>query len=152
MNLRSSSSVVNFRQIFVSYAPVELKILAIHSFPHFSHRYLDIFGWNFVYDFVVMNYRSSLNVVTFRQFFERVMLFFELRILEVHSFLHFSHTCFGILSCNFVSYIMMPICFSNVAGSAKRHRWFSIYITVVSFVHMEIFSTHILNTIMKDTI
>ena len=59
----------HFLSIFVSVMPLfELRTLEIHGFPHFSPTCFDIFNWNFVYDFVVVNYRSSLNVVPFRQF------------------------------------------------------------------------------------
>ena len=130
-------------------------------FLHFSHTCFDIMSWNFAHDFVLMYYRSSLSVVTLRQFlyarrdvlwygdvrpsvrvsvspfsalfsymlwhielkfctwlcsnvlqikfecrqfassFVGVMPLFELRILEIHSFPHFSLTCFDILSWNF---------------------------------------------------
>ena len=37
-------------------------------FLHFSHTCFDIMSWNFAHDFVLMYYRSSLSVVTLRQF------------------------------------------------------------------------------------
>ena len=118
-------------------------------FPHFSRTCFDILSWNFAHHFVLMYYRSSLSVVTFRQFlkelclswnlefsalfsymlwhielkfciwlcltvlqikfecrqfpsiFVGVMPLLELRILKIHSFPHFSLTCFDILSWNF---------------------------------------------------
>ena len=55
-----------FPSIFEGFMPLlELKILEIHSFPQFSPTCFDILGWNFVYDFVLMNYRSSLSFVNF---------------------------------------------------------------------------------------
>ena len=67
INIRSSSSVV----IFVNFCWV-MPLLNLeywkYSFPHFSHTYFDIISWNLVYDFVVMNFRSSLSVINFRQF------------------------------------------------------------------------------------
>ena len=54
---------------FVGVMPLlELRILEIHSFPHFSLTCFDISGWNFIYDFVLLYYRSSPSVVNFRQF------------------------------------------------------------------------------------
>ena len=55
-----------FVSIFVEIMPLlELKILQIHSFPHFSLTCFDILSWNFAYDFVLLYYRSSSSVVNF---------------------------------------------------------------------------------------
>ena len=79
------------------------KHLQICSFPHFSPTCFDILSWNFVYDFVLMYHRASLSVVILLQFLLELiyMPLCELRILEIHSFPHFSLTCFDIFSCNF---------------------------------------------------
>ena len=77
------------------------KLLQICSFPHFSPTCFDILSLNFVYDFVLMYHRASLSVVILLQFLLELCLFVELRILEIHSFPHFSLTCFDILSWNF---------------------------------------------------
>ena len=142
-----------FASIFVGVMPLlELKLLEIHSFPHFSLTCLNILSWIFAYDFVLLYYRSSSSVVNLRQFlwelcpfwnlnywkytvfltfllhaltywaeifqmtlfyfttdqvwvssicksiFVGVMPLLELTILEIHSFPHFSHTFFDILS------------------------------------------------------
>ena len=145
-----------FASIFVGVMPLlELRILEIHSFPHFSLTCFDILSWNFAYDFLLLYYRSSSSVVNLRQFlwelcpswnleywkytvfctfsymlwntcielkfctclcftvlqikfhcrqfasiFVGVMPLLELWILKIHSFLHFSLTCFYILSWN----------------------------------------------------
>ena len=47
-------------------ALLELRIIEIHSFPHFSLTRFDIFSWNFAYDFVSLYYRLSSSVVNFR--------------------------------------------------------------------------------------
>ena len=58
-----------FASIFVGVMPLlELKLLEIHSFPHFSLTCFDILSWNFAYDFVLLYYRSSSSVINFRQF------------------------------------------------------------------------------------
>ena len=62
--VRVSSISVN---VFWSYAPLELRILEIHSFPNFSPTCFDILSWNFAYDFVSSYYRSSSSVVNLRQ-------------------------------------------------------------------------------------
>ena len=55
-----------FASIFVGVMPLlELRILEIHSFPHFSLTCFDILSWNFAYDFVLLYYRSSLSVINF---------------------------------------------------------------------------------------
>ena len=90
-----------FASIFVGVMPLlELRILEIHSFPHFSLTCFDILSWNFAYDFVLLYNRTSSSVVNLCQFVG-VMPLLELRILEIHSFPHFSLTPFHILSWNF---------------------------------------------------
>ena len=69
-------------------------------FPHFPPTCFDILSWNFAHDFVLMYYRSSLSVITLRQFLKELCLFVNL-IWEIHSFPHFSPTCFDIFSWNF---------------------------------------------------
>ena len=145
---------LQFVSSFVGVMPLlELRILKIHSFPHFSLTCFDILSWHFAYDFVSQYFRSSSSVVNLRQFlwelcpfwnleywkytvfalfsnmlwhielqfciwlcfnvlpvkfecrqfasfFVGVMPLLELRILEIHSFPHFSLTCFDILSWN----------------------------------------------------
>ena len=39
-----------------------------HSFLHFSPTCFEILSWNFVYNFILMHVRSSLNAINFRQF------------------------------------------------------------------------------------
>ena len=56
----------------------ELRILEIHSFPHFSLTCFDILGWNFTYDFVLLYYRSSSIVVNLRQFLWELCPFWNL--------------------------------------------------------------------------
>ena len=141
-----------FALMFVGVMPLlELRILKIHSFPHFSLSCFDILSSNFAYDFVSPYYRSSSSVINLRQFLWELCPFWnleywkytvfrtflfhaliywaqilhmtlfyctidqvwvssifvggmpllELRILKIHSFLHFSLTCFDILSWNF---------------------------------------------------
>ena len=113
-------------------ALLELRILKIHSFPHFSLSCFDILSSNFAYDFVSPYHRSSSSVVNLRQFvlelcafwnleywkytvcrqialmFVGVMALLELRILKIHSFPHFSLSCLGILSSNFAYDFVSP--------------------------------------------
>ena len=58
-----------FASIFVRVMPLlELRILEIHSFPHFSLTPFNILSWKFAYYFVFLYYRSSLSVVNLRLF------------------------------------------------------------------------------------
>ena len=77
---------------------LELRILEIHSFQHFFHTYFDILSWNFEYDFVLL---FTFECHQFASIFVGVMPVLGLTILEIHSFPHFSPTCFDILSWNF---------------------------------------------------
>ena len=55
-----------FASIYVEVMPLlELRILKIHSFPHFSLTCFDMLSWNFAYDFVLQYFRSSSSVVNF---------------------------------------------------------------------------------------
>ena len=69
-------------------------------FPHFSPTCFDILSWNFAHNFVLMYYRSSLSVITLRQFLKELCLFVNYEYGK-YSFPHLSPTCFDILSWNF---------------------------------------------------
>ena len=47
-------------------------------FPHFIPTCLDILSWNFAHDFFLMYFRSSLSVITLRQFLKELCLFVNL--------------------------------------------------------------------------
>ena len=57
---------------------LQLRILEIHSFPHFSPTWFDILSRNSTYDFVSLSYRYSLSVVNLRQFLWDLCLFWNL--------------------------------------------------------------------------
>ena len=51
---------VQFASLVIGVMPLlELIILEIQSFPHFSPTCFDILSWNFAYSFVLLFYRSS---------------------------------------------------------------------------------------------
>ena len=80
----------HFASIFVGVMPLcELRILEIHSFPHFSLTCFD-----------------KLECRQFASIFVGVMPLLEHRILEIHSFPHFSLTPFNILSWKFAYYFI----------------------------------------------
>ena len=65
---RSSSSALNLCQcLWELCILLELRMLEIYSFPHFSLACFDILSWNFTYDFVLSYYRSSSSVINLRQ-------------------------------------------------------------------------------------
>ena len=143
---RSSSSVVNLRQFFVGVMPLlELRILEIHSFPHFSLSCFDILRWNFVYDFVLLYYRSSSSVVNLRQFFVGVMPLLELRILEIHSFPHFSLSCFDILRWNFAyDFVLLYYRSSSSVVNLRQFLWESCPFWNLEYWKYTVFRTFLL--------
>ena len=93
-----------FASMFVGVMPLlELRILEMHSFPHFSLTPFNILSWMFAYYFVFLNYRSEC-----RQFasFLELCLFSNLEYCK-YSFLHFSLTRFDILSWNFANDLVL---------------------------------------------
>ena len=68
-----------FVLMFVGVMPIlELRILKMHSFPHFSLSCFDILRSNFAYDFVLPHYRSSWSVVNLRQVLWELCPFWDL--------------------------------------------------------------------------
>ena len=65
---RASSSVVTLHQFLKELSFFVDLVCRKYSFPHFSPTCFDILSWNFAHDFVLMYYRSSLSVITLRQF------------------------------------------------------------------------------------
>ena len=77
------------------------KLLQICSFPHFSPTCFDILSSKFCIWLCFNVPQSKFECRHFASIFVGVMPLCELRILEIHSFPHFSLTCFDILSWNF---------------------------------------------------
>ena len=72
-----------FPSIFVGVMHLlELRILEILSFPHFSLTCFYIMSWNFAYDFILLYYRSSTSVVNLRQFLWELCPFLNLEYLK----------------------------------------------------------------------
>ena len=64
-----TTNQVRVSSIFVGVMSLlELRILEIHSFPHFSLTPFNILSWKFAYYFVFLYYRSSLSVVNLHLF------------------------------------------------------------------------------------
>ena len=113
-----------FASMFVGVMPpLTLRILEIHSFPHFSLACFDILSWNFTYDFALSYYRSSLSVINLCQWLWELCPLLELRILEIHSFPHFSLACFDILSWNFAYDFVSPY-YRSSSSVVNLHQFF----------------------------
>ena len=102
MHVRSSLNAINFRHFLQELCLLfNFKLLQICSFPHFSPTLL----WHIEFKFCIWLYfnvpQSKFECRHFALIFVGVMPLCELRILEIHSFAHFSLTCFDILSWNF---------------------------------------------------
>ena len=70
---------LQFPSISVWFMPLlELIILEVPSFPHFSPICFDILSWNVAYDFALPYFRSSLSVVNLRQFLWEKCPFWDL--------------------------------------------------------------------------
>ena len=112
----------HFATIFVGVMPLcELRILEIHSFPHFSLTCFHILSWNFAYDFVLLYYRSSSSVVNLRQFLWELCPFWKLeywkytvfRTFLLHPLTYWAESC--ILLCFSVLQIKFECCqFSSI--------------------------------------
>ena len=92
-------------------------------FPHFSPNCFKILSWNFAYHFVVINNRSSLSVVTLRQFLKELCLFINLKYIE--KCLHLFPTCFDILSCSFAHECVLMYYRSSRSVIHFRQFWIS---------------------------
>ena len=101
---------------------LELRILEIHSFPHFSLTCFNISGWNFTYDFVLLYYRSSSSVVNSRQFLMELYPFRNVEYWKFTVFPHFSLTRFDILSWNFACDFVLL--YYRLSFSVLNLRWF----------------------------
>ena len=99
------------------------KLLQICSFPHFSPTCFDILSSNFVYDFVLMYHRASLSVVILLQFLLELCFFVNLKYTK-YSFLHFSLTCFDILSWNFAyDFLLLYYRSSSSVVNLRQFLW-----------------------------
>ena len=126
------------------------KLLLICSFPHFSPTCFDILSSNFVYDFVLMYHRASLSVVIFLQF--RVMPLCELRIPEIHSFPHFSLTCFDILSWNFAyDFVLLYYRSSSSVVNSRQFLWELCPFWNLEYCKYTVYRTFLLYPLTKIT-
>ena len=115
-----------FASIFVGVmALLELRILKMHSFPHFSLTCFDISSWNFAYDFVVLYYRSSLSVVNLRQFLLELWPFWNLEYWKYTAFRTFSFMLWHIelKFCIWLCFTVLPIKFDFSHTRLDKLSW-----------------------------
>ena len=122
--LRIKFECRQFASSFVGVMPLlELRILEIHSFPHFSLTCFDILSWNFAYDFVLLYYRSSSSVVNLRQFLWELCPFWNLNYWKYTVF-RTSLTCFDILSWNFAyDFVLLYYRTSSSVVNLRQFLW-----------------------------
>ena len=107
---RSSSNAINFRLFLQelcsfltsnSYKYAVFRTFLLHSVTYWVQiLYITLF---------LMYHRESLSVVIFSLIFVGVMPLCERGILEIHSFPHFSLTCFDILSWKFCIWLFFTV-------------------------------------------
>ena len=80
---------------------LDLRVLKIHSFPHFSLTCFDILSWNFAFWLCFPVLQIKFECRQFPSIFVGVIPLLDLRVLKIHSFPHLSLICFDILNWNF---------------------------------------------------
>ena len=130
-----------FSSIFVGVMPLlELRILKIHSFPHFSLTGFDILSWNFAFDFVLLYYRSGSSVLNLRYFLWELCPFWNVEYWK-YSFLHLSPMCFDIIT--YSAEILHMTSFNVLKIKFKCHNSVSVWL----FVRPSIFCTFLLHAL-----
>ena len=106
---RSSLCVVNLRQFLLELSPFwNLEYWKYTVFHTFLLQALTYWAWNFSYDcFTLLQLKFEYH--QFVSIFVGVMPLLKLRILKIHSFPHFSVTCFDISSQNFAYDFISPL-------------------------------------------
>ena len=123
-----------FASIFVGVMPLlELKILEIHSFPHFSLTCFDILRWNFAYDFVLLYYRSSSNVVNLRQFLWELCPFWNLNYWKYTVSALFSYMLWHI-ELKFCIWL----CFTVLQIKLECRQFASIFVRVMPLLELKL--------------
>ena len=112
-----------YLSIFVGVMPLlELRILEMHSFPHFSLTCFDTLSWKFCIWLWFTVLQIKVECCQFPSIFIRPSsdgtyygMAMSFRVSFSHSFPHFSHTCFDILSWNFVCHFL----YMNIQSSSS---------------------------------
>ena len=119
-----------FASIRVGFMPLlELRILKIHSFLHFSLTCFDILSWNFAYDFVSLYYRSSSSVVNLHQFLWELCPFWNWKWWNIQFSALFSYMLWHI-ELKFCIWL----CFTVLHIKFKCRQFPSLFVGVVSLL------------------
>ena len=135
--LQSKFECHHFASIFEGVMPLcELRIWEIHSFPHFSPTCFDILSSNFAHDFVLMYYRSSLSVISLRQFLKELCLFWNLeyRKYTVLQFSALSSYMLWHIELKFCTWL----CFDVLQSKFECHNFASIFEGVMPLLELRI--------------
>ena len=114
------------------YIRPSVRPVSVAHFPHFSPTCFDILSWNFAHYFVLMYYRSSLSVITLRQFLKEWCLFVELRIWEIQFSALFSYMLWHI-ELKFCTWL----CFDVLQSKFECHLFASILKELCLFLNLE---------------
>ena len=136
--------------IFVGVMPLfELRILEIHSFPHFSLTCFDILGWNFAYDFVLLHYRSSSSVVKWRQFLLELCPFLNLEywkytvfLLELKKMKYTVFSTFLLYALTYWAEILLNTLFYDLQIQVEYRQFASIFVGVMPLFELRILEIH----------
>ena len=116
---------------------LELRILKIHSFPHFPLSCFDILSSNFAYDFVSPYYRSSLSVVNLRQFLWELCPFWNWEYWKYTVFQIFSYMLWYI---ELTFYIWL--CLTVLRIKFECRQFASIFVGVMPLLELRILEIH----------
>ena len=127
-----------FASIIVGVMPLlELIILRIHNFPHFSFTCFDILSWNFAYDFVLLYFRSSLRVVNLRKFLWELCSFWNLQYENTQFSAFFSYMLWHI-ELKFCTWL----CSTVLQFKIECRRFESIIVGVLPLLELRILRIH----------
>ena len=113
---------------------LELRILEIHSFPHFSPTSFDTLSWNFANDVVLLYYRSSLSVVNFRQILLELCPFWNLQ--------YWINTVFRTFFLHALAYWAEILHMTLVYCTTDQVWVLSIFVGVMSLLELGILEIH----------
>ena len=118
---------------------LELRILEIHSFPHFSLTPFNILSWKFAYYFVFLYYRSSLSVVNLR-------LLWSYASFRTKNNLNTVFCTFLLHALTYWAEILHMTLFYCTTGqiqvSINFFKWVSIFVGVMSLLGLRILEIH----------
>ena len=119
---------------------LELRILKIHSFPHFSLLSFDILSSNFAYDFVSPYYRSRSSVVNLRHFLWELCPFWNLE--------YWKYTVFRTFLLHALTYWAEILHMTLIYCTIDQVRVSSIFVGVMPLSGLRILKIHSFRTFL----